>query len=159
FKQVQTRTRDLQESLEQQTATAEILSSISASMHDTKPVFDAIARSLQHLFGANFAIVQTLNGDMVELAALAGEAGFERLRARYPRALHGTSVGGIAMLEKRTVQIQPVLGNPAAPLSTQQNARQIGFNSVLFHPMLSGDKVVGAIGVARREAIPFDEKQ
>src|SRR5262249_45893859 len=61
--------------------------------------------------------------------------------------------------EKRTVQFHPVLGNPAAPLGTQQNARELGFDSVLFNPMFSGDKVVGAIGVARREAVPFNDKQ
>ena len=160
FEQVEARTRDLQESLEQQTATAEILSSISGSMNDTKPVFDAIAKSLRRLFDAPFAMVQTLNDDMVEMAAADGEPGVERrLRQRYPRALSGESVGGIAMLEKRTVQFYPLVGNPAVPLVTQQNAREFNFNSLLFNPMLSGDKVVGAIGVGRREAIPFDDKQ
>jgi len=57
------------------------------------------------------------------------------------------------------VQFHPLVGNPAVPLVTQQNAREFNFNSLLFNPMLSGDKVVGAIGVGRREAIPFDDKQ
>ena len=61
FDEVQARTRDLTESLEQQTATAEILSSISGSMHDTKPVFEAIVRNLLRLFGTRFAVVQTLS--------------------------------------------------------------------------------------------------
>jgi GAF domain-containing protein len=159
FRQVQARTRDLQESLEQQTATAEILSSISGSMNDTKPVFDAIVRNLRRLFDTRFAVVQTLDEGIVEMPAVDGEAGFERLRERYPRPLARDTVGGIAMLEKRTLQYHPVLGNPAAPATTQQFARDFGFDSVLFNPMLSGDKVVGAIGVARHEAIPFDDKQ
>ena len=54
------------------------------------------------------------------------------------------------MLEKRTVQVHPVLDNPAAPAATQDFARDFGFNSVLFTPMLSGDKVVGAIGVSAK---------
>ena len=52
-----------------------------------------------------------------------------------------------------------MLDNPAAPAATQDFARDFGFDSVLFTPMLSGDKVVGAIGVAQHEAVPFDSKQ
>src|SRR5215510_3681365 len=54
------RTDDLSESLEQQTASGEILASISGSMTDTKPVFDAIVRNLLRLFGARWAFVQVL---------------------------------------------------------------------------------------------------
>jgi signal transduction histidine kinase len=159
FNELQRRTRDLSESLEQQTATAEILSSISGSMDDTRPVFEAIVRNLLRLFGTRFAVVQTLNDGIIEMPAADGEAGFERLTQRYPRPLAADTVGGLAMLEKRTIQIQPVLGNPAAPEGTQGFARDFGFDSVLFTPMLSGDKVVGAIGVAQREPKPFDDKQ
>jgi GAF domain-containing protein len=159
FNEVQNRTRDLAESLEQQTATAEILSSISGSMDDTRPVFEAIVRSLLRLFGTRFAVVQTLNDGIIDMPAADGEAGFERLTQRYPRPLAADTVGGLAMLEKRTIQVQPVLGNPAAPEGTQGFARDFGLDSVLFTPMLSGDKVVGAIGVARREPKPFDDKQ
>src|SRR6202521_2329816 len=59
-KKVETRTAELTESLEQQTATSEVLSSISGSMTDTKPVFEAIVRNLLRLFGTRFAVVQTL---------------------------------------------------------------------------------------------------
>ncbi|MGB6954042.1 MAG: GAF domain-containing protein, partial [Bradyrhizobium sp.] len=56
-------------------------------------------------------------------------------------------------------QFFPVLGNPAAPTATQQFARDFGFDSVIFTPMLLGDKVVGAIGAARHDPVGFDEKQ
>src|SRR6202521_5015242 len=59
-KKVETRTAELTASLQQQTATAEVLSSISGSMTDTKPVFEAIVRNLLRLFGTRFAVVQTL---------------------------------------------------------------------------------------------------
>ena len=52
------RTDDLTESLEQQTATGEILASLSGSITDTQPVFDAIVRNLLRLFGTSFATVQ-----------------------------------------------------------------------------------------------------
>ncbi len=150
-KKVEQRTAELSESLEQQTATAEILSSISGSLTDTKPVFDAIVRNLLRLFSTRFAVVQTLNDGMVEMPAVDGEPGFERLIDRYPRPLADDTVGGLAMLSKHAVQFFPVLGNPAAPPTTQQFARDFGFNAVIFTPMLLGEKVVGAIGVARHE--------
>ena len=156
---VEQRTAELSESLEHQTATAEILSSISGSMTDTKPVFDAIVRNLLRLFSTRFAVVQTLHDGMVEMPAVDGDPGFERLIDRYPRPLAEDTVGGLAMLSKQTVQFSPVLGNPAAPATTQQFARDFGFDSVIFTPMLLGDKVVGAIGIARHEPVGFDEKQ
>jgi signal transduction histidine kinase len=156
---VEQRTSELSESLQQQTATAEVLSSISGSMTDTKPVFDAIVRNLLRLFGTRFAVVQTLHDGMVEMPAVQGDPGFERLIERYPRPLADDTVGGQAMLLKQTIQFFPVLGNPAAPPATQQFARDFGFDSVIFTPMLLGDKVVGAIGAARHDPVGFDKKQ
>jgi two-component system NtrC family sensor kinase len=160
LKELRQRTDDLSESLEQQTATAEILSSISASMTDTKPVFNAIVRNLRRLFGTRFAVLQTLRDDgMVEMPAVDGDPGFEKLIDRYPRPLSDDTVGGLAMLSRHSIQYSPVLGNPATPVTTQQFARDFGFDSVVFTPMLLGDRVIGAIGVARHEPVPFDEKQ
>jgi signal transduction histidine kinase len=156
---VEQRTSELSESLQQQTATAEVLSSISGSMTDTKPVFDAIVHNLLRLFGTRFAVVQTLHDGTVEMPAVDGDPGFERLVERYPRPLADDTVGGQAMLFKQTIQFSPVLGNPAAPPATQQFARDFGFDSVIFTPMLLGDKVVGAIGTARHDPVGFDEKQ
>jgi signal transduction histidine kinase len=156
---VEQRTSELSKSLDQQTATAEVLSSISGSMTDTKPVFDAIVRNLLRLFGTRFAVVQTLHDGTIEMPAVQGDPGFEKLIERYPRPLADDTVGGQAMLLKQTMQFFPVIGNPAAPLATQQFARDFGFDSVIFTPMLLGDKVVGAIGAARQDPVGFDEKQ
>ena len=153
------RTADLTESLEHQTAAAEILASISGSMTDTKPMFDAIVRNLLRLFGTRFAVVQLLRDGMVHMPVADGEPGFERLTDRYPRPLDNLTVGGRAMLSKQVVQCAPVLDNPATPEATVQFARDFGFNSVIFAPMIREGKVIGAIGTARRDPIPFDDKQ
>ncbi|MEK7863385.1 MAG: PAS domain-containing protein, partial [Chloroflexota bacterium] len=147
------------EALERQTATAEILASISGSMTDTRPVFERIVKNLRRLFGTRFAVLQLLRGDMVEMPAVDGEPGFERLRERYPRPLDETTVGGRAMLSKQTVQFAPVLGNPATPPATVQFAQDFGFNSVIFTPMIHEGKVIGAIGAAHPEPKPFDDRQ
>src|SRR6266513_2717324 len=59
--------KQLTESLEQQTASSEILASISGSMTDTKPVFDAIVRNLLRLFGARWACVQVGHDGIVHM--------------------------------------------------------------------------------------------
>ena len=159
FDDVQKRTRELTETLEQQTATGEILASISGSMTDAKPVFDAIVRNLLRLFGTRFAVVQLLRDGIIHMPAADGQPGFERLVDRYPRPIDDSTMGGLAMLSKQMVQFSPVIGNPAAPAAAQEFAREFGFNSVLFAPMIRGENVIGAIGVAQHEARAFDEKQ
>src|SRR5262249_3714683 len=84
FDEVQARTRELIDSLEQQTATGEILSAISGSTTDTGPVFDAIVRNLLRLFGSSFAFVGLLCDGMIEVVGLKGEPGFEKLAERLP---------------------------------------------------------------------------
>ena len=145
------RTGDLSESLEQQTATGEILSSMSGSTADTKPVFDTIVRNLFRLFGTRFATIQVLQDGMIHLAAVVGEPGFERMVEHFPRPLDDKSLSGLAMLSKEPFQFAPVVDNPAVPRLGQETARDYGYNSVIFTPMIRGEKVVGAIGTAHRE--------
>ena len=150
---------ETRDALERQTASAEVLASISGSMTDAKPVFDTIARNVQRLIGTRFAVVQVVRDGIIEMPAAAGEPGFERLTERYPRPLDDSTTGGRAMLSMQVQQLTPVLGNPLTPAPVEQFARDFGFNSVLFAPMLREGKVVGAIGAAHREAVPFDDKQ
>src|SRR5262249_5350789 len=117
------RTDDLSQSLEQQTATSEILSSMSGSMTDTKPVFDAIVRNLLRLFGTRFATVHLLKDGMIHLAALDGEPGFERLAANFPRPLDDSTTAGRVMHLKQVVQFAPVIDNPETPPASERFAR------------------------------------
>jgi transcriptional regulator with GAF, ATPase, and Fis domain len=156
--QIAALTRELKEAREHQTASGEILASLTGSVPDAKPVFDAIVRNLQRLFGTHLAVVQVLKDGIVHLAA-AGREEYERLARDYPRELDGNTGGGRAIMSKQVLQFAPVLGNAAAPPATQQFARDLGFNSVIFAPMIRGDKVIGAIATSKREPIPFDDKQ
>jgi GAF domain-containing protein len=159
FDEVQARTRDLSEALEHQTATSEILASISGSMTDTKPVFDAIVRNLLRLFGTRFAAINLLHDGRIEMPAAGGTPGFERVMERYPRPLDDTTVGGQAILSRQVVQYSPLFDNPAAPSATKQFAREFDFSSVIFAPMIRQDKVIGAIGTAHHESRVFSEKE
>src|SRR5262249_60183178 len=145
--------------LEQQTGAGEIRAAISGSVTDTKPVFDAIVRSLRRLFGTRMAMVQVLKDGKAHLAAAAHELEFETLNQQFPRPLDESTGSGLAMLSKQVVQFAPVLGNPAAPPATQQFARELGFNAVIYAPMIRDDKAIGPIGTARDGAEPFTAKQ
>jgi GAF domain-containing protein len=153
------RTDDLSEALEQQTATGEILASLSGSIINTQPVFDAIVRNLLRLFGTSFATVQLVQDEMMHLVAFDGEPGFENLAAHFPLPLDHSHVNGYAVLAKQVVQFAPMLGNPAVPPSSARFAGRFGYNSMIAAPMLRGNDVIGAIGTARRDPKPFNDKQ
>jgi hypothetical protein len=137
-------TRELKETRDHQMATGEILASLTGSIPDAKPVFQAIVRNLQRLFDTRLAVVQVLKDGIVHLAA-AGHEEYETLAKEFPRALDDKTGGSRAIVSKQVVQFAPVLGNPVAPPTTQQFARDLGFNSVIFAPMIRGDQVIGSI--------------
>ena len=149
----------LRESLEQQTATSDILASISGSLTDPRPVFNAIVHNLRRLFGARFATVQLLQGETIEMPAADGEVATEKIMQHYPRPLDNTSVGGQAMLTNQVVQHAPVLDNPVVPAAAQQMARDYQYNSIIAAPMIRHDTVVGAIVCGNPEPRVFDEKE
>ena len=150
---------ELRESLEQQTATSDILASISGSLTDPRPVFNAIVHNLRRLFGARFATVQLLQGGTIEMPAADGEVATDKIMQHYPRPLDNTSVGGQAMLAKQIVQYAPVLDNPVVPAAAQQMARDYQYNSIIAAPMIRQDTVVGAIVCGNPEPRVFDEKE
>ena len=156
--QVAALTRELKEARDHQMATGEILASLTGSIADARPVFEAIVRNLQRLFDTRLAVVQVLKDGMVHLAA-AGHEEYETLAKEFPRALDDKTGGSRAMMSKQVVQFAPVLGNSAAPPTTQQFARDLGFNSAIFAPMMRGDQIIGSISTARRGSRPFDERE
>src|SRR5262249_42821192 len=101
------RTDDLTESLEQQTATSEILEVISNSPTDTQPAFDAIVRSGLNLFPDSVVAISLPDRDLVKLAAIAGadKAGVEALRGRYPMPLSHEFITGTAILDRHEIDL------------------------------------------------------
>src|SRR5262249_21964120 len=88
FKELEAKNRDLTETLEQQTATGEILRVISSSPTDVQPVFDSIAESTARLCGAELAWVFRFDGQLLHFAAHHGvsPAGLQAVRSVYPMA-------------------------------------------------------------------------
>jgi signal transduction histidine kinase len=149
FKELEEKNRAISDALDQQTATAEILRSISSSPTDVQPVFDTIVQSAARLCGASIAGVFRTDGTMLYHPANYGSSS-EALaiaRARYPRPLDRTTNPGIAILT-RAVHHVPDIEDPAVPDHIRQVGRVLGFRSSVTVPMLREGEPLGAINVA-----------
>jgi GAF domain-containing protein/CheY-like chemotaxis protein len=158
--EVDARTRELTESLQQQTATAEILASLSSSVTDTKPVFDAIVFNVLRLFRTEFTAVFLLRDEMLELAALKGHPDYEqRFVSAFPQPVNYGTLTGKVLRTGKLVRVTPLIGNAESTSETERLAQTFDYNSMMIAPMIRNGKTVGAIATAHREAIPFDDKQ
>jgi signal transduction histidine kinase/signal transduction protein with GAF and PtsI domain len=158
-RKVEERTVELKQALEFQGASGEILSSISGSIADTKPVFDAIVRNTLRLFGTRFCIVSLVREGKLELAAYEGEKGFDKVAQAYPRPIDESMLVGKAILSGNVMQLAPIIGNPEAPADTVRLARELGYDALVVAPMVREGKVIGAIATAHPQPVPFSDKQ
>ena len=159
FTELEARNRDLSESLEQQTATSEILRVISSSPTDLQPVFDIIAESAVKLCGAEVGLVTRLEGEWVEVKAVHGSsaAGLDAIRRVYPMRPSGTATAARAIRDCAIAHIPDVLvdeeyGIPAAAMAS-------GFRAALGVPMVRDGRAIGSIAIGRAEAGEFSERQ
>ena len=149
---------ETKEALEQQRASAEVLGAISGSIADTKPVFDAILHSCQHLFDGHVVGLMLLREDgMLDLGAYEGE-GHDWLRTRFPAPLSRDSGSGLAILEKRVVSFANIESDDV-PEMAREGGRQMGMRSSMFAPLLSEGRGIGALWVGRSHPGAFTDKQ
>jgi GAF domain-containing protein len=144
------------ESLEQQTATSEILGVISGSPTDVQPVFDAIVRSASRLCGGEYAIVTRYDGKLLHLAAqYNARPGSANLTERlFPRRLGPDLPSARAILNKAPAHIPDAAEDPDLGPDVAGIAR-----SFLSVPMVREGGPIGAIGVSRATAGPFAPEQ
>ena len=160
FGEIRERNAELKKSLDFQGATGEILASLSSSVTDTTPVFDAIVRNVLRLFGTQFTAVFLLRNEVLELAALKGPPGFaERFTTLFPQPVNANTLTGKVLRTGKLMQVTPIIGNVASAPETERLAREYDYNSMMIAPMIRDGRTVGAIATAHREALPFDEKQ
>jgi GAF domain-containing protein len=158
FEEVQARTRDLTESLEQQTASAEILRVISSSPTDVQPVIDAIARSAVELCEAENSGVFRVHDGRVHFAGSHNLSG-ERLAAMqrvFPAPVDRGTAAGRAVLSRAVIHIPDIATDPEYAAIAIVDA---GYRSVLAVPMLRSRDPIGAIVVTRMEARRFSDRQ
>ncbi len=155
------RTDDLTESLDQQTATAEILRVISGSLSDTQPVFDAIVRAGLTLFpGAAISIELPKDGE-VNAVAIAAEdaAGIENWRKIFPFPLTREYMAGVAILDRRIVDVSDAREGSGEISTGRRNFLKSGYRAVTKVPMLRGDVAIGVLSVARPQRGALSDKQ
>src|SRR5262245_42397805 len=156
-RELQARNRDLTESLDQQTATAEILKVISSSPTDTQPVFDAIAKSAARLCDTAYAGVFRFDGEHVTVGGQLSctQEAREALQRQFPMPADHRTAFGKAILTRAVVHT-PNIGVDRAFSEVQRLA---GYRSVLAVPMLRDGSVAGAISVLRCKVGPFSDSQ
>jgi GAF domain-containing protein len=161
FQELEARNRDLTESLEQQTATSEILRVISSSPTDVQPVFDTIAASVVKLCDGLFSGVFRFDGQLIHFVAHHNftDEGLQAFRRTYPRAPSRETQVATAILDRTVVEVRDFENEPDIRPPSLALARALGYRSNLSVPMVREGNPIGAIAVARAEAGPFSVKQ
>jgi GAF domain-containing protein len=157
------RTTDLTESLEQQTATSEVLKVISSSPGDLKPVFDAILENATSICQAGFGLLHLAEGNVYRNAARYNvPPAYAEARQREPLlSMTGNTAISRVAKTKSAVQIADVAIDPAYRVDPrrQQFVTLTGARTVISVPMLKDDTLIGVITVYRLEVQPFTDKQ
>ena len=157
------RTDDLSESLEQQTATSEVLKTISSSPGELTPVFDAMLENATRLCRAQFSALQLFKDEAFHTVALFNvPASYTSVMARAVIKPHPGAALGRIVQTKQPVQIEDLRalaayrdGDPGVKsLSDLAGARTLA-----VVPMLKESELVGAIAIFRQEVGPFSDKQ
>jgi len=154
---------ELRESLQQQTATADVLKVISSSPGELEPVFQAMLENATRVCGAKFGTLYLYDGDSFHATAFHNAPpAFMEDRKRAP--LHpgpNTSLG----LAARTKQVAQIVDITKWESYLQRDPFAVagadlgGYRTVVSVPMLKEDKLIGVISVYRQEVHPFTDKQ
>ena len=149
------------ESLDQQTATSEILRVIASSPTDVQPIFDAIVRNASQLCGGEYAIVTRYDGTLLHLAALSnprpGTA--EETATFFPQPpRREESPTARALVDAQVIHIADVDAEELGP-SLRERYRRIRLRAVVAVPMLHEGHPIGVISVSRETPGPFSDRQ
>jgi len=154
---------ELRESLEQQTATAEVLRVISASTGELQPVFQAVVENATRLCGAHFGALVLYDGKVFRNVAVYNvptpyiESGVGQVIEPHPEAALGRLIR-----TKQPVQIEDLRALAAYREGNRwvtSFADLAGVRTLLVVPMLKENELVGSVGIYRQEVRPFTDKQ
>ena len=153
------RTDDLSESLQQQTATSEVLKVIVQSPGELAPVFNAMLENATRICGAKFGTLFRCDDDVVHLAAQFGTppalAEYQQKRGPFRPHATGTGVLGLVIRTKAIVHRSDSAADPNPGVATTLG----GARSIVGVPMFKDAALIGAIVIYRQEVQPFTDKQ
>ncbi|MGB9353053.1 MAG: GAF domain-containing protein, partial [Pseudolabrys sp.] len=149
----------LDEALQQQTATREVLSIIRRSPADAQPVFDAIVESAARLCDAVFSVVYLYEANLVRVAATKNftpDATTQMNKLQQFKRPDRSHAGGRAILDRAIVHVPDVRADPEY---SRELALAGGWRAVLAVPLLRNGTPVGALSAAKAEPKPFSDRQ
>ena len=157
------RTGDLSEALEQQTATSEVLSVISGSPGELKPVFDAMLENATRICGAKFGNLCLYQDGALHMAAAHNTPpALVEARQRMPFQADARTPAGRVIKTKQVVHIADLMAekvylerDPVAIAAVELG----GVRSLLLVPMLKEQELIGTFHIFRQEVRPFTDKQ
>jgi GAF domain-containing protein/anti-sigma regulatory factor (Ser/Thr protein kinase) len=148
---------ETKEALEQQTATSDVLKTISRSAFDLQAVFDVVVENATKLCRGDWGYLFQRDDDVFRIVSSFGRADelleYERM---HPTPLSRSTLIGRVALDQAVVHIPDLFEDPEYDWPANRAA---GVHTVLGVPIFKDDKVVGAIGVARNEKRPFNDAE
>jgi signal transduction histidine kinase len=147
----------LRETLEQQTATSEILGVIASSPTDIQPVLDVVAENAARLCDAKDASIFRLDGEVLKRVAVYGSIPVATTQAFIPRR---GSPFGRAFIDRQTIHVHDLALEVDKEFPESKTRQQLtGSRTVLATPLLREGVSIGVIWIRRTEVRPFSEKQ
>jgi signal transduction histidine kinase len=148
---------ELRESLQQQTATADVLNVMSRSAFDAQPVFESIIKNAAQLCHSVLSAIYRSDGELVHLVAhdQFSPESVAAVRAAYPVPITSSNVIAVAIRERRVMHIADVLVSGGYT----ELQRASGYRAILVVPIMRDDVAVGAIAVMQLEPRLFPETQ
>jgi two-component system, NtrC family, sensor kinase len=160
----QQRSRELTESLEQQTATSEVLQIISSSPSDLQPVFAAMLEKAVRICDSKFGNIYRWDGEALHLATTHNAPpAYAEERRRVPHYHPSPKIGvGRMVATKKAVHVVDAAIEPAYIERHPAYIAAVelgGVRTYLTVPMLKDNELIGAFSVFRQEVRPFTDKQ
>jgi GAF domain-containing protein len=155
FDAEQQRTRELSESLEQQTAISEILRVISNSPSDVQPVLASVAENAARICEAQFTNIVIVQKDFMRVAVRFGEVG-RPIGEQIP--LDRSTIAGRSIVDMQPLQVADLQQASDEFALGRQYATEIGYHTVLGMPLIREGRALGSIVILRTEVRPFEQK-
>src|SRR4029453_6499285 len=160
--ELQQRTADLSEALEQQTATSDVLQVISSSPGELEPVFETILANAVRICEATFGNMYLRDGEVFRIAAAHNTPPLLLEHRRRVPLQRPTSAFGRMVRTKEVVHVADLLADPRYAEREPEVVTGVelgGIRTLLIVPMLKEKDLIGALTIYRQEVRPFNDKQ